>query len=187
MSHIGFIAEDMSDVNVLKILACKLTARRFSTSHFVGKGCGPLKRKIPGWCKAFATKGVQSVVVVHDLDRNSEHELRTALTELLRGSEFKTKAVVIPVEELEAWLLSDERAVQVALRLRAKPKPVHRPETVPSPKEYLAAMIRENSKQRLTQYVNTVHNAMIARALNTSKLSKCPSFDQYAQFIRAAL
>jgi uncharacterized protein DUF4276 len=187
MSHIGFIAEDISDVEVLKILAGKLTARRFAASHFVGKGCGPLKRKIPGWCKAFATKGVKSVVVVHDLDRNSEHELRKLLTELLSGSGFKVKAVVIPIEELEAWLLSDEQAIQVALRLRTKPKTVHNPETVPSPKEYLAAVVRENSKQRLTQYVNTVHNKLIAKALSTTKLSKCPSFNQYAQFIKAAL
>lgn len=68
MTHIGFIAEDLSDVEVLKILAGKLTSRRFTSSHFVGKGCGPLRKKIPGWCRAFETKGVSSVVVVHDLE-----------------------------------------------------------------------------------------------------------------------
>ena len=39
--HVGMIAEDISDIEVLRILATKLTTKRFRVSHFVGKGCGP--------------------------------------------------------------------------------------------------------------------------------------------------
>lgn len=118
---------------------------------------------------------------------NDEQQLRTVLTDLLNMAQFQVKSVVIPVEELEAWLLSDERAIQAALRLHIRPKPIHRPEGVSSPKEYLAGIVRQCSKQRLTQYVNTVHNKMIAEALTPAKLSKCPSFGAYADFIGAAV
>lgn len=61
---IGFIAEDMSDVEVLKILIGKISTKKFSSAQFVGKGCGPIRKKLPGWAKAFVHKGVESLLVV---------------------------------------------------------------------------------------------------------------------------
>ncbi|MFA5040841.1 MAG: hypothetical protein WC464_04315, partial [Bdellovibrionales bacterium] len=66
--QIGMIAENNSDIEVLKILAGKITNRSFSIDSFVGKGCGPIKRKMQGWCNVFIKKGCQSVVVVTDRD-----------------------------------------------------------------------------------------------------------------------
>lgn len=184
---IGIIAEDTGDVDVLKILAAKLTKRRFSTSHFVGKGCGPLKKKIPGWCKAFSDKGVDAVVVVHDLDRNKEKELRELLESMLPEEGFTYVTVVIPTEELEAWLLSDEVAIKTALKLHTAIKPISHPEKIVSPKEHLGKLIRAHSKNRLKQYVNTVDNTLIAKELAVEKLKKCASFKDFISFVDTAI
>ena len=184
---IGVIAEDASDVEVIKILLKKASAKKFSTAQFVGKGCGPLKRKIPAWCNVFKQKGVHAVLVVHDLDQNDLAELQQKLTDLLPANLFSTAAVVIPIEELEAWLLCDEMAIQKALKLQAAPKPIHHPETIGSPKEHLGALVKQHSKGGLKQYVNTVHNALIAQNMSVAKLSKCASFQAFSTFAKAAI
>lgn len=55
---IGIIAEDISDVEVIKILGKKISGKAINSAYFVGKGCGPLKKKTPGWCKSLCTRGV---------------------------------------------------------------------------------------------------------------------------------
>ena len=184
---IGVIAEDSSDVDVIRILLKKTSAKKFSTTHFVGKGCGPLKKKIPGWCKAFKQKGVYAVLVVHDLDRNDLAQLQQKLTDMLPDKLFTKSTVVIPIEELEAWLLSDEVAIKKALNLQSTPKSIHHPETIVSPKEHLGALIKQNSKGGLKQYVNTVHNSLIAQNISIVKLAKCASFKSFSDFAKNAI
>ncbi len=46
----GIIAEDKSDVDVIKeFLAKYLKPSEFSVKHFVGQGCGKLKSKCQAW------------------------------------------------------------------------------------------------------------------------------------------
>lgn len=185
---IGIIAEDDSDVEVLKILTKKLTKRRFSTSQFTGKGCGPLKRKTPGWCKALAHKGCQSVVLVHDLDRNKSVELRKQLELILSSVDMEHKFVVIPAEELEAWLLCDPDALKKAMNLTKLPKKIHHPEAIVAPKERMETIVKSHSKGQSKQYVNTVHNRLIAGETDVAKiLAGCPSFSHFQAFITAAI
>lgn len=182
---IGIIAEDLSDIEVLKKLARKLTGKTLPYAHFVGKGCGSIKRKTPGWCKVFSIKGCTDVLLVHDLDRNSAKELRTSLQTILRNSTTLTHAVVIPEEELEAWLLSDEQAIKEALNLPKPINPVHHPETVKSPKEALVKSVWSVSQRRI-RYINSVHNTLIADKINVEKIkNKCPSFNDFAKFFGA--
>lgn len=183
-AHIGIIAEDDSDVEVLKHLASKLTSRRFAVSKFTGKGCGPLKRKTSGWCSALIHKGCSAIVLVHDRDRHDEKILRGDLEKLLMGIEIQTKVVVIPCEELEAWLLSDMSALKQAMNLATQPKVIQHPETTMSPKEHIGKLVRTHSKNKSKQYVNTVHNLHIARAMPVLSISRrCPSFRNFERFI----
>jgi Domain of unknown function (DUF4276) len=180
--RIGLIAEDASDVVVVKILAKKITSKALSISHFVGKGCGPIARKAGAWCKVFDQKGCDQVLVMHDLDRNKVDELKKKLTQALEKAPQGKKSVVIPVEELEAWLLCDEAAIATALKLKKNPKAIHHPEQVKSPKEHLAREVLKASKNACT-YVNTVHNHLIADALDIRKVrKKCPSFGEFEEF-----
>ncbi|WP_146123518.1 DUF4276 family protein [Burkholderia multivorans] len=136
-AKIGIIAEDLSDIEVIKLLARKLTGASLSTAHFIGKGCGPLRKKTPGWCKSLIQKGCTQILLVHDLDRNDAAELRLKLETILQAATTVKQAVVIPSEELEAWLLSDASAIMTAMKLPKAFKAVHHPETVDSPKEYI--------------------------------------------------
>lgn len=183
MTHkIGIIAEDMSDIEVIKILAKKVSGKAISSCHFVGKGCGPLKRKTPGWCKSLMTKGCAQIIMIHDRDRNNAQQLRDQLEAILGQAPQPTKVVIIPEEELEAWLLSDTAAIAAALKLRNKIKQVNHPETVGSPKEFIRDTVYKTSDKKV-QYVNNVHNKLIAQLANTDLIKKkCPSFRPFVNF-----
>lgn len=186
--HIGIIAEDNSDVTVITTLMKKITTKRFKAVHFVGKGCGPLKRKTPAWCKVLSQKGCKSVLLVHDRDRNDYKDLQKKLTNLLAESPQEIKAVVIPSEELEAWLLSDPAALKSAMNLVSQPKKIAHPERIKSPKEFLGKVITENSKGKVKQYVNAVHNLLIAEKVSVNEIkSLCPSFLNLEKFVEDAI
>jgi hypothetical protein len=180
--RIGIIAEDMSDVEVIKVLAKKISGKAVSADQHVGKGCGPLKKKAMGWCKSLLTKGCTIILMVHDRDRNDAAALRRQLESVLAGAPQAIKIVIIPEEELEAWLLSDTDAINKAMKLKKGLKVVHHPETVPSPKEYIRdqTYLRSNKK---VQYVNSVHNKIIASEIDISLIElRCPSFAPFQDF-----
>jgi Domain of unknown function (DUF4276) len=181
----GLIAEDASDIEVIKKLAKKVCGKNISSSHFVGKGCGPIKRKAVAWCKAFATKGCSQILLVHDRDRNDADELRSQLTAVLALAPQAKKVVVVPSEELEAWLLSDHSAIKIALNLKKAIKEEHHPEEIASPKEYLGAAVWKVSEKKVT-YVNAIHNPLIADHIDVLRISrKCPSFRPFEDFFGA--
>lgn len=181
----GLIAEDASDIEVIKKLAKKICGKNISSSHFVGKGCGPIKRKAVAWCRAFATKGCSQILLVHDRDRHDYDLLRSELTDVLAVAPQAKKVVVVPSEELEAWLLSDHSAIKVALNLRKAPKEEHHPERIASPKEYLGAAVWKIS-DKTVNYVNAIHNPLIAEYIDVARISrKCPSFQPFADFFAA--
>ncbi len=183
--QIGVIAEDRSDVDVIRCLIGKLTSRQFSTPYFVGKGCGPLQRKVPAWCKALESKGCGAITLIHDLDRNDPAQLRKKLETILTRATTRINAVVIPTKELEAWLLADMDALRATFNLVKTPKVIHHPETIASPKEHLGEIIRKNSKEKRRRYVNSVHNLTIAKHVSEKKiLAKCPSFRVFGNFVK---
>lgn len=179
---IGIIAEDVSDVDVVSVLLEKYSPKNtFSIRRFVGNGCGKLKNKCRTWAQALIQGGCQHVFLFHDLDRNAERDLRDLLAAKLPSKEFPTTLVVIPIEELEAWLLSDENALKGAFNLKATPKRYKNCEEVKSPKEELQRLLWNSDRKR---YLNTVHNKRIAEKVSLANLRRCPSyraFDQYVQ------
>ncbi|HEY4964545.1 MAG TPA: DUF4276 family protein, partial [Candidatus Saccharimonadales bacterium] len=186
--HVGIIAEDQSDIEVLKELGRKISGRNFSVSQHYGKGCGSIKTKTPGWCKAFGEKGCKAVVLVHDRDDKDADQLRQDLEAILAASVMKKCYVTIPTEELEAWLLSDMPAIKRALNLEKEPKDIHHPETVPSPKEHLGNLVTSHSKNKSKYYVNTEHNGLIAKEIAISAIElKCPSFAHFKTFIETEI
>ncbi len=186
--HIGIIAEDKSDVEVLTLLGRKISGRNFSVSPHFGKGCGSLKSKTPGWCRALLAKGCTVVVVVHDRDKKDAQQLRKELEEILATCVIKKSYVTIPSEELEAWLLSDTSAIKKAFKLEKEPKSIQEPETIVSPKEYLGKLITAHSKGQHKYYVNTEHNENIAKEIQISHIdSKCPSFKFFRDFVETEI
>ena len=180
--EIGVIAEEVNDVEVLYELTSKIIAEEsFSFRRFVGHGCGKLRRKCTAWAANLLRRGCTHLVVLHDCDRNNEAKLRRDLENAIADQKFVGNLVLIPVEELEAWLLSDAAAIKKTFNMKRIPKIPKDTEKIESPKEFLEDVVRRNSK---TTYLNTIHNKRIAVNVRLASVGRCASFRPYPEFIR---
>lgn len=178
---IGVIAEEHNDVDVLYEFTCKLTSEsNFSFSKFVSHGCGKLRRKCRAWSHNLLRRGCSHLVVIHDLDNNDEDSLRNELEDSISGVAFTGHIILIPVYEIEAWLLSDPLALKQTFGMNKVPDVPKHPEAVLEPKEYLRDIVWKYCKKH---YINTIHNKRIARLTKIEKLSTCHSFAPYPEFL----
>jgi len=187
MTKIGVIAEDTSDIEVVKELIRKFQPpSSFCVRHFVGNGCGKLRTKSRAWADQLRLRGCSCLLFLHDLDRHNPSKLRSDLVAALSPCPIPKHAIVIPIEEIEAWLMCDPSAIMRVFSLRIPPKLPGNPESIVNPKEKLESLVwRLSGKRR--RYINTVHNAAIAKALNISLLRKCSAFDEFERFINSDL
>lgn len=178
---IGVIAEDKSDVEVLYELTCKLTSEtNFSFRKFIGHGCGKLRKKCGAWSENLLKRGCSHLIVIHDLDNNDESRLRRELETIITNVGFRSHVILIPVYEIEAWLLFDPKALKKTFSMQREPKLNANPETIRDPKLYLSNIVWKSCKKR---YLNTVHNQKIANAIRIDKLRNSCSFSPYPDFI----
>ena len=140
--RIGVIAEEQNDVDVIYELTCKIIKENhFSFLRFLGHGCGKVRRKCCIWGQNLVDRGCSHIVVLHDLDRRDEKELRTMLEKEIGNVNTGHQVVLIPTEELEAWLLSDTKSLKAVFNMRKEPKVSKSPEKISSPKEFLAKVV----------------------------------------------
>ena len=171
---IGIIAEDQSDVDVITLILSKyIEKNQFSVKKFVGNGCGKLRNKCGSWTKTLIESGCHHVILFHDLDRFDEKALRATLEAKVPTKDFPTSFIVIPTEELEAWLLADQEAIKKAFGLSKAPKRIANCERVASPKEKIGTIVWQIDKKR---YLNTVHNKKIAEHIQLDQIRRCKSF-----------
>lgn len=182
---IGIIAEDESDFCSIRILIQRLAnTESISMKRFLGKGCGKIKRKCNSWANQFIIKGCSHLIIVHDLDTNNVKLLYEQISNALNPNPFKNYLICIPVQELEAWLLSDPEAIRKGMKLRKTPKIKYHPESINSPKEYLEKVVHQASDGEKI-YIPTNHNEKIASELSLKKAKKCSSFIPLSEFISA--
>src|SRR5713101_8692508 len=135
---LGIIAESPSDIAVMKVLTTKIIGiRRFGFKHFASYGSPKLRRKCKAWAADLVQRGCSCLVVVHDLDGGDEARLRAELEDRVRGIGCRAAIIVIPVQEIEAWLIADADAIRVVFRLRKQPSLPADPERIAKPKEFL--------------------------------------------------
>jgi hypothetical protein len=182
--NIGIIAEDESDVESAKVLIHRIANNeRIGIKKFVGKGCGRIKRKCNSWANQLKQKGCSSLIVIHDLDSHILNDLYLKIQKALEPCAIVNYLICIPVQELEAWLLSDPDAIKNGMNLKKLPKVKGHPETINSPKEHLGELIRKFSSGEKI-YINTKHNEKIAKELSIEKATKlCPSFVHFRNFV----
>jgi len=179
---IGVIAEDSSDVQVVNaILEKYLPSNQFSIKKFVGNGCGKLRNKCGSWAKMLAKSGCEHIIIFHDRDRSEEKEIRDILESKVRKDEFPSSIIVIPIEELEAWLLSDANAIKIVFNLRTRPKKITNCEAIESPKEFLRNLVWQIGKKR---YLNTTHNKKIAEQSDITNFQRCKSYKPFDKYVR---
>ncbi len=183
--RIGIIAEGKSDVEVLNAILLKyLDPASFSIRKFAGAGSGGLRKKCCAWATALKGMGCTHLFVVHDLDDHDENGLRSDLQALVDECEFGATLVIIPVLEMEAWLLADPVALQKAFSLKKTPKAIRNTETVHDAKEHLRDLVWKLGRKR---YLNTVHNVRIAEKARLSALRKCRSFKPLDGYVKTNL
>ncbi len=178
----GIIAEDDSDVAVIREFTLALIRpRKLGFKRFVGDGCGKLRRKCRAWAENLVQQGCLWITIVHDLDVNDERTLRTEL-ECAVAHCGRTSIVLIPKREIETWLLYDPGAIATAFRQRLHVKVPGNPESLPDPKRYLGDLIWRKYRK---EYLNTIHNPLIAKHVDLSLLSASRSFRPHIGFARS--
>lgn len=178
---VGIIAEDNSDVEVLKEVALSmLHPKKFGVKRFVGSGCGRLRRKCQAWAENLARQGCAWIIVAHDLDQNDEATLRRELEQTLAKVNVRASVVLIPVREIEAWLMYDSHALRLVFNGQSNPRLPGDPESIRDPKKTLRDLIWHAFKK---DYVSTIHNEKIASKIDFSRLQKAKSFARYPVFL----
>ncbi|MEM8525522.1 MAG: DUF4276 family protein [Bacteroidota bacterium] len=184
VNGIGLIVEDLSDFDTIRILIDRyigIDGLRFKRK--AGGGCGKMRNKALSYAKELKNKGCNMVVLVHDLDGRELEKLREDLSFFVKKSPAEFNFICIPNEEMEAWLLSDEDAVNNLFKLNKKIKAISNPEKIKSPKEHLGKIVDQNSNKR-KRYINTQHNLKIAELIEVDKIAaKCESFKELLDFL----
>jgi len=178
--NIGIIAEDESDVAVVKELTMSLLGNYcVGFKHFVGGGCGKLRRKCGAWARILVHKGCSRIVVVHDLDENIEETLRAEISAEIAPANAEGSIVLIPRREIEAWLLYDAGAIATAFKETRYPPLPGKPESIQDPKKTLRDLVQRRYKR---EYLYTVHNSRIAEHIDTALLRESRSFAPHFDF-----
>ena len=185
VKSIGLIVEDNSDFKCLTTLISRTTGRdNISFKKVIGNGCGKIKKKALAWSENLSLRGCNVLILVQDLDRNKLKTLKNDLDTILKDSPISQKLVCIPVEELEAWLLSDKQALKKTFSLKRLPKVSGKPETIVSPKEKLRDQLYSCSDKNV--FYITKHNEKIAENISIKLMEqKCPSFKKLSNFINS--
>jgi hypothetical protein len=179
---IGIIAEDDSDVAVLREISLKLLLPHTNVGfrQCVGRGGGAIRKKCVAYAVNLVDRGCPYIVAMHDLDQHDEAELRAPLQEALNRSAAKITVVLLPRHEIESWLLYDAQAIADAFK-QNEPVPLPaNPEVVPDPKGHLGELIW---RQYRKQYLHTAHNQQIANRIRVDALNRAGSFGPYPPFI----
>ncbi len=181
---VGVIAEEINDVEVVDELIKKiLPNKKYSIKKFVGHGCGKLRSKCLQWADNLQIKGCSTLILLHDLDKNDLIKLNSQLCQSLTNCLIPKHVVIIPIKEIEAWLLSDNLAIKRAMNLNGNIKTISNPQSIADPKKKLGEIIYLQSR-KTKRYLNTAHNRRIAAELNLVNVRRCNSFLPLEKFIQ---
>jgi len=182
----GILGEHKSDVATLKVIIRRLAGNDKLSIHGKGYGgCGELLRKgareIQGLIDAY---DCSRFIVCRDADGPTPDDSRSkVLNQIVRPSGVDEDCcVVVPVQELEAWILADLPAVSNVITGWRPPDITKQPESIESPKEYLEHLSRSSNKR--PRYSHATHNEKVAMYLDLNKIQRmCPSFRPLVAFV----
>lgn len=184
---LAIFGEDQTDHETLKIIARKIL--RDDSLAIKGRGYSggeELLRNANRDIGVLQSMGWKAFVICIDSDSNTVQdrlkEVQDKISSPLNTSD--KLAVVVPVEELESWLLADMAAVgKLFTGWKGCSSIEHsHPEHIKSPKENLRKLSEKG--QARPRYADTKDNAKIARHLCLKTLHrKCPSYRVFEEFI----
>ncbi len=149
-------------------------------------GCGELCRKAWSRIQNFADQGATHFIFCHDSDGNDPLEIQGKVEAAIKKKMVLNypHCIVVPVQEIEAWVIADEEAIRRVIPTLSV-KAVPRPQSIPSPKEWLKKESQRGRSKPL--YVPTIHNSKVMEQIDLKKLEmKCPAFRPLKQFVVSA-
>jgi hypothetical protein len=180
------LAESKSDFNCLKTLI-RLLAKN-NAIPVKGKGfgsCGEMVKEGAALCRLHKAQGYRKFIICHDKDKATRQEqYNKVASKIIKPAKIENDSIciVIPTEELEAWILADIKAVSNVISSWKPTEKFDYPETVSNPKEKLEKL-SENPKQK-PLYNHAVYNEKVMQHLDLNIVKKkCPSFRELADFI----
>ncbi|NOQ64374.1 MAG: DUF4276 family protein [Methyloprofundus sp.] len=184
----AILAEDNSDIECLKVLikriakdnSIKIKGRGFS-------GCAKMLRD--GWkdLEKLQNTGYDKFIICYDRDKDAYQKRYDAVvTKIIKRSginKSKNKiCILIPTEEIEAWILADIKAVSTVISSWKPTKEFPNPESIINPKEKLKKL--SETKKSKPLYDHVTHNQRILEKVDLGIVkNKCPSFKVLADFI----
>lgn len=181
----AILGEDRSDADTVTVLVQRL----YQEKHKDKKSRPSIAAKgYHGWsdiCRKGANRdlggylalGCHKFIVCVDAD-GPDHESRRKTIQhnvINKSGVARNYCVVIPVQEIEAWMLADiEQASNIIAAW--SPKPIQNPEAINSPKERLRRLSRLPGTKR-ARYDEVRDNKRLAAYLRLDVVKKkCPSF-----------
>jgi hypothetical protein len=131
--------------------------------------------------------GCVKLIVCYDADgRDPAARRDEVIRKIVKPSGVGDCCVVIPVQEIEAWILADLDCLTKIFKFKVwNPKPYDSPELVPKPSDELIRYCRE-LKPIPREYLKTAHNPRAAEHLDFVVVRrKCPSFRVLQDFVAA--
>jgi hypothetical protein len=173
----GVLGEDKTDIEVIKVLIRRISKiENMKVLQRPYGGCGDLIKNGHKDIKTLKDLGCSRIIICYDSDKISpQKRYQEVVDEIISRSGVSVKyCVLVPVQEIEAWLLSDTSAVSKVISSVKITRKFASPENENNPKELLERLCRKpDSKPR---YANTLHNKGIAEHLDLELLARtCPS------------
>jgi len=184
----AILAEADSDIGALKTLIRRILGD--NSVPIRGKsydGCGTLLKKGARDLAAFIGVGASHFIICHDADGSEPNDVSAAVIARVI-SPLKTRpssyCVVVPVQELEAWLLSDMNALTTAVK-KFQAREIPNPENISDPKKQIIRLGRDESGKE--QYDPVVHNEKVAKWIDLAILrQKCRSFRPFLEYVESS-
>jgi hypothetical protein len=185
---LAVLAEARSDADTIVVIIRRLLGNpRLPVLSKGFSGCGELRRKGASHIRQFSARGASRFVICHDADGPDPEPARRQVQQCIVAPAGLASAscIIIPVQELEAWIIADEAAIRRVIPTFDL-SPVSQPETQGSPKEWLVEQSRRGRTRPL--YVPAVHNPRVAEHVDFHTLgSKCVSFRPLPEFLGASV
>lgn len=181
----GVIGEDRSDAHTLATIVERLAGLSAGNTQRKGfGGCGEMLNKGARQLKLFHSLGCRRFVVAYDADGEHPGTREKVVREkIVRPSQLGDVCVLIPVQEIEAWILADLPAVRNVIKSWTPAQIDRNPETIPKAKEHLEFLSRAANKK--PRYSHALHNEKVAQHLDLDRVySRCESFRPLQHFIR---
>ena len=180
----AILGEDITDANTLRVLVRRLAGNESLKVTPMGfRGSSKMLRRGAMELRNFQRLRHTRFIVCHDADGPDPVPKRELVRErIVKPSGVAEQCcIVIPVQELEAWILADIECAAKVFRSWV-PKPIDNPEGIRKPKEYLERLSKGSKGRPL--YSHATHNEQMAKYLDLDVVKrKCPSFRTLADFV----